>query len=125
MEIALGAIGGYQDIGQHAFGFVGVVVADPGTLLDLGPTGGDRFSHLDRHQSSELVFSGFEAFRRRSKHRGSVRERGPPPLEEGPVGRHQSAVDLVPAVFLIFGYYLATEWIDRLHQVEVSGAGHP
>ena len=41
------------------------------------------------------------------------------------MGRHNTPIDFFPAVFLILGYYLATEWIDRLHEVEVSRADRP
>ena len=76
VEVTLGAFGRDENVGQHAFGLVGVVVADPGALLDLGPAGGHRLSHLDRHQAGEFVLPCFEAFRCRREAPSARSENG-------------------------------------------------
>ena len=77
---------GMIDVGEHRFGLVGVVVADPRALFDLGPAGDDRFAHLDRHQAGEFVLPLFEAFGRGPKDSSPLGKRNRSPVEEGPVG---------------------------------------
>src|SRR5262249_10361114 len=70
----------------EALGVLRVVVADPGALVDLGPSLRDGLAHLGGHEAGQLVASLAEERARASSRSRPLGESREAPVEEGPVG---------------------------------------
>ena len=54
-DVAAGGVGGHGLAGQEALRPPGVVVADPGALVGLGPALGQGLAHLQGHQAGQAL----------------------------------------------------------------------
>ena len=81
-------------VGQCLWALLGVVLADPGALLDLGQGLGDRLAHLRHHQVGQRLLALAQPGGRVQEHRATVLDVRAGPVRLGRRGGVQELLDL-------------------------------
>ncbi len=109
---ALRGVGLDRLLGEEALGVLGVVVADPGALLDLGLGLDDRLAHLAGHQLGQLALAPAQQGGGPGQTPRALGEGGAAPGLEGLSGPLQTLLDSARAQLLVAGDDLFGRGVD-------------
>ncbi len=93
--------------------FPGVVVADPGALVGLGPALGQGLAHLQGHQAGQILAALSQEHPGLVEGGRAARKRGPSPALEGDSGRREERRDLLRRGLRVLANGLVRGGIDR------------